>query len=844
MEFLRRLYYLLNRRKLESALENDMAFHREMMARDHQKDFGNTLLLRECSRAVWGWTWLDRLFQDLRFGARLLTKSPALACTAITVLALGIGVNVTAFNIVDVMFFKPLAVRDPLSLVRLTCNSPTSASTEVPYPAVAFYRDHKTAFSAVLAQTSTHMTLTGNTTEDVQVGLVSGNYFGDLGAGAAYGRLLLPTDENPDAPAVAVLGYGFWQRRFGGDPTVVGSTVRLNQHPATVVGVTAYDFSGLDPEHGQEDSAWVVIAQTPYFVPETKMLSSFDISESGVHMTGRLRPGVSRKMAESALAPLAQELVRQHPGEVPRGERLLGERGGYAANLGPEDGRVFPIFGTFAALVLLILAAACGNLGNVLLGRAAAREREISIRMALGATRSRIMRQLMTESLLLALLGSAAGLFLSWIVSRPMVIWLGGAGVLDLKPDWRVSLFAFALGTLACVLFGLPPARHAARQAHHMSRTRTIFMSTQVAASCVLLIVSGLLVRGLHKIFNTDLGFDYKQVVVIDPQLYAHAYAPAKARAYMKDLRDRVVHAPGILSSTLVSVAPMGNHIWRGPFTSDSGVRVIVYFNSITPQYFKTMAIPLLRGRDFKENESDTVIVSQSYASQMWPGKDPLQQTFTWQKKQLPVVGVAGSARTLALGDVNAVEVYFPAQEKDFVSAAMLVRTSQPAEATAGILAGIAKPLDPVLSPEAHALKASFENKISDTRKMAGVVSGMGGLALLLALVGLYGIVSYTVTQRTREIGIRLALGASSSRIMETIISRFVLPVSLALVAGSGLAALLSTVLRGELYGLSNLDPLTYVTATVLLAATAGLATLPPARRALRVDPAAALRCE
>ncbi len=324
-EFFRRIYYLLNRRKLERELQNDIEAHREMMSRENRKDFGNSLLTRERSREAWGWGWLDRVVQDLRFGARMLRKSPALAFAAIAVLALGIGVNVTAFNIIDVFLFKPLPVRDPHSLVRFTTQSPENKTTEVPYPAAMFYREHNQVLSAIIAQRWSNLTLSEETSQSVFSVLVSSNYFSELGASASYGRLFLPqSDGAPDAPPVAVLGYRFWQKHFGGDASVVGKTIRLNQRPATIVGVTGVNFSGLDPEGGERFDVWLLLQQEPYFVPESKVLTSFDDKDSRVHMWGRLKPGVSRKQAEQALLPLAQELVHEHPDELHKGEHLVG----------------------------------------------------------------------------------------------------------------------------------------------------------------------------------------------------------------------------------------------------------------------------------------------------------------------------------------------------------------------------------------------------------------------------------------------------------------------------------------------------------------------------------------
>jgi ABC-type antimicrobial peptide transport system permease subunit len=350
-------------------------------------------------------------------------------------------------------------------------------------------------------------------------------------------------------------------------------------------------------------------------------------------------------------------------------------------------------------------------------------------------------------------------------------------------------------------------------------------------------VLAALLVRGLYQVFNSDLGFDYKHVVVVDPQLYAHGYTTAKTVVYMRELQARTMQEPGVASTSLAYIAPMGHRLHVDRTTH-------VYINSIMPGYFKTLSIPILRGRDFAEKDADVAIVSQSYANKFWPGKDPLQQTVKWNNKQLPVIGIAANAPIMALRDVSASELYLVDAGSELVSSVMLVKTSQSPEAITASLGKIAGSLDSVLSPSAYPLKASFDDKVSDSQKIAGVVTGLGTLALALALIGLWGVVSYTVSQRTKEIGIRVALGATPSRIVETMIARFLVPVSVSLAAGTGLAALLSMALRRELYGLSNFDLVSYVGAVVLLAAASGVAALLPARRALKVDPMVALRCE
>jgi predicted permease len=843
-DLVRRIYYLLNRRKLERDLAHDMAVHREMLSAESRRDFGNPTLLREQSHEAWGWSWLDHFFQDLRFGLRQLRKSPGLAFTAIAVLALGIGVNVTAFNIVDRMFFEPLPVRNPQSIVRLTTVfAEGSSSTEVAYPAAVFYGEHTTALSAVLAQTSSNMTFSQETSRNIHAGLVSGNYFTELGTSAAYGRLFDPKiDDAPNAAPVVVLGWRFWQSQFGGNPSVIGKTVRLNQHPATVIGITPYDFVGLDPEHGEMDAVWLPIRQVPYFVPESKLVTSFDAAESGVHVWGRVKPGISFKAAEASLRPLAEELIKQHPLEFQKSERLVAAPGGYAVTLDPADASMLPLFGLFGAIVLLVLAVACGNLGNLVLSRVVSREREIFIRLSLGAGRGRIIRQLLTESLLLALLGAAAGLLLSWLVSRPLIAWLGGPSVLPLAPDWRTTLFAFAIGGLACMLFGLPSARQALRSAQRASRIRTLFMVSQFAASCVLLIVAGLLLRALHRAITVNPGFDYVHTLTIKPHLEAHAYTPERAGAYFDGMRARLSQVPGVEVTALVNHPPLGNNMTMGPV--HGAVTFTAYIYQITPGYFTSLSIPLLGGRDFRENDQDVAIVSESFAQKRWPGEDPLRHEYEYAGKKLPVVGVVRNARTLGLRDANSAEAYIPMRSSSLTYSVLLVKTSSPPEAMAAILADLARATDPALSPDVLPLSTAFREKLGDTEKMAGVVSFMGGLALVLAVVGLYGVVSYNVVQRTREIGIRVALGATPSKLVRGLLAGWIEPLGLAVVAGTVLAAVLSLALRSELYGVSNLDPLSYAGAFALLGLTAGLAALIPARRALKVDPMVALRCE
>jgi predicted permease len=362
-------------------------------------------------------------------------------------------------------------------------------------------------------------------------------------------------------------------------------------------------------------------------------------------------------------------------------------------------------------------------------------------------------------------------------------------------------------------------------------------------------VVSALLVRALNRATNSELGFDYARVITIDPHLYSHAYTPEMAAGYMQELESRLLQTPGVVSTALVINPPLGN---RASFErAHDDVTVNVHFNEISPRFFETLGIPLVRGRDFTKQDRDVAIVTESCARALWPGKDPLQQTFKHNKRTLSIVGVAGNARLTALRNGDDALLYTPLAQNKFApenhqidSAVVLVRTSQPPHALLATISELAHAVDPSLSPDVQMLATTLNDRMADTRKFAAVVGGMGTLALVLAVVGLYGVVAYGVARRTREIGIRIALGATPSQLIHNMLAGFVLPLGLAIVVGLGVATGLSMVIREYLYGVSNWDPWSYAGAALVLAVTGSLAALVPARRAQKVDPMVALRCE
>lgn len=827
-EILRRIRYLLFRRRFAAELENEMEFHREMAARAGRTSIGNTLRLREQASEAWGWTWLDRLLHDLRFAARILLRAPGFTLIAVLVLAIGVGVNVSAFSLFDMVALQPLPVRDPASLVRLERRSPNAYSSEMSYPTFAFYRDHARTLSAAIAVLGVPPLQLQDEVQPISASFVSPNYFSQLGTIPALGRLLDPArDDAPDEPATVVLSYGAWQRRFGGDPAIVGRLIHLNRRPATVIGVTPWAFASLG---GQHPDVWLPMAQQPHFIAGSHVLTDF--GDNNVRMWGRLAPGVSARAASQELRALTDQLRHQHPDAVWDNEYLQISPGGHLQVMQPEMYQVAAMVGT---LTLLILIVACANLGGLLLARAVTREREIGIRIAIGANRTRIFRQLCTESLLLASLGSLAGLALGSAILRIALQQMDAPKWLRAVPDWRVLLFTIGLTFAAALFFGLAPALQIARQRQAKTLVRQILVGAQVGASCVLLIVAGLLVRATQHVLFTDPGFGYQQMLSVDPELDHHGYSPAAARAWLDQMQTRLLATPGVRSVSLVRLPPMGHIVSRADRTLN-GRHVLMYPNWVAPGFFQTMGIPLLMGRTFIPGDKNVVIVSETFARHQWPHQSPIGQPIGDGDHKDIVIGVVGDAHINALSDDDAVEQYWPAQLSDMPGMVLIVRAAGDLTPVSTAAKNISDSLDPRIFPEIRRLRTLYHDNVAIIEQVAAIASLIGCIAALLAAVGIIGLVAFTVSQRLREIAIRIALGAQPGQVIATLLHRFSWPVALGLIAGTGLAAALSKILRKALYGVSNLDPSSYLAALTILAAIILLAMLLPARRTLRLD--------
>jgi predicted permease len=590
---------------------------------------------------------------------------------------------------------------------------------------------------------------------------------------------------------------------------------------------------------------WVPVSQHPYFFGG-EALTRFGEGGLSVFMYGRLQPGLTPRAAEAELETLAAELHRQHPQEVWEGELLPSQPAGYATRIVPP---MYPALALVAALCLLILVVACGNLGSLLLARGVAREQEIAIRAAIGAGRGRLVRQLFTESLLLALLGSAVGVAAGYVALRSLMVWTAVPEWLDPTPDGRVIAFAAGIALGSAVLFGLTPALQVARQRRRGTSAKRFLIGGQIAASCVLLIVAGLLVRALNRATSVAPGFDYRQVVAVDPGLWSHGYTPERAQAYLARVRDLLHELPEVEAVSIATNPPLGNR-WSVRRAVVGGRPVGIHVNGIDPYFFEVMGIPILRGRALERGDTDAVVVSESLARLEWPAEDPVGKSFrmgpspTGADASATVVGVVGSARLVSPEDSDAVELYRLAGPSIFPSVVVLVRTRADASGMLRPVTQVAKSIDPGLFPEAQELEASYRQKIQTSEYAALAASLLGLVALVIACVGIVGLVAFAVSQRTREIGIRMALGAPPAHVVSVVLRQLARPVAVGLLAGVGGAAALSQVLRGVLYGVSHLDLVAYVSAVVVFLIAVAVAALWPARRALRVDPCSALRYE
>jgi predicted permease len=642
--------------------------------------------------------------------------------------------------------------------------------------------------------------------------------------------VLTPDDERPDAEPAAVIGELFWQRRLGGDPAVIGRAVRVNGKLLRVVGV-------MPRSSRAADEVWMPLVRQPYVVEGSTLLTDWN---AALDMYGRLQPGVSPQASQLETLALAASLRERRPDYVWKGE-YLEARPILAFDRNSQE---FRIVLTAAALVLLLLVAACANLGTLVLARGVTREREIRVRMALGAGRLRIVRQLFTESLLLAVLSGLGALLLSTIVLK--VMQLQNNSTASLVPDWRALAATFGAAMLAALVFGLPPAFRLVSLVPRASRARPIILGVQVAVSCLLLVVSSLLVNSRQRLGATDPGFDYRHLVWIEPGLKAHGYGGPAAQAYLDQLRARTDALPGVKATSRVWLGPWSDlHLganWMGRQYAG---------NHVDPQFLDTMGMRLVHGRNFRPGEDGVAMVTEATARELWPGPDSnhvaLGKSLPWGPDGQTVIGVVRNASTAYVGNPEPREFYLPPSRRDAPESVLLVRVSGSPRDFVRRLQDTTRVLDARLQPTVHVVTDAYDREVARATAALAVIGVLGTLAILLSVIGLAGLAGYTVAQRTREIGLRIALGARGSHVVRAVLAPMSRPIVIGFVCGALGGSTVAGILRSgipTMSGLNVLDPLPYLMAMVLFGAVVAISILAPGRRATRINPVQALQHE
>ena len=821
---------------------------------------------------------MQRLWQDLRYGARMLLKKPGFTLVVIVTLSLGIGANTAIFSLVNAILLRPLPVVDPAGIVAVSpARRDGDGMTFFSYPNYKDFRDRNEVLSGLAAHRFAPMSLSditgsGGANERVWGYLVSGNYFDVLGVKAAVGRTFSPEeDRTPGAQPVVVLGHGCFQRRFGADPGVVGRTILLNGSPFTVIGVAPEGFTGTELFFTPE--IWAPSMMESWIDPGVNSLERRDWAQW--FLVGRLKPGVSVAQAQIALNGLAGDLAREHPRT----------NEGMAVQLTPP-GLVLPearaptlsFAGVLMATVGLVLLIACANLAGLLLVRATERRKEIAVRLALGASRSRIVRQLLIENLLLVAAGGGLGFLLAfWFLDLVMALKppLDFAITIDLAPDPRVLGFTLLISALAGVLFGLIPALQATRTdlalalkdealmaGQRPSRFRNSLIVAQVAISFVLLIAAGLIVRGLQRVQMLGPGFETGSAVVMSVNLALQGYDDARGRGFYRRLVERVESLPGVQSASITSFLPLSLH-YLGVSIHPEGQAPVraasvseAMLGSVGLGYLRAMGIPLIAGRDFTAQDNQdappVAIINETFARRLWPGQRAIGKRFGAVGSTEPlveVIGVAKDGKYFSLSEEPRLFVYRP-MEQHYIGGAsndgtLIVRMAADPNAIIAAVRDEIRQLDanlPIFGVKT--LNEHMRLSLFLLGAGAAIVGSFGLLALALAAVGIYGVMAFTVSLRAREIGVRIALGAQGADVLKLILRQGLTLTLLGIVLGLAGAVSLTRVMSNFLFGISATDPLTFAGVTAFLAGVALLACWIPARRATKVDPMIALRCE
>jgi putative ABC transport system permease protein len=860
-------------RELRSDLESEAAEQQEKGVSPDEARYaarralGNATLIKEEVRGMWGWTSIDRFAQDVRYALRGMRKSPGFTLTAVLSLALGIGANTAIFSLIDALLLRWLPVHDPQHLVEVMIFQNGKRIDSFSYPVVRALADQKDIFSELCGFSGALFNVgPRDAVERVAGAWVSGAYYETLGLQPQIGRLISREDDEPGAAPVAVIADEYWQLKFGRDPKTIGRAIPIEGVPVTIVGVSAPGFTGANV--GQVADITLPLAANTQLFPE--MTGRLSAGSEWLRILARPQPGISLSQAKARLAVVWPQLanVAVTPRTPPARRKALlsstldvipGATGW--TNLRNQFRRPLMVLMTLVGLVLLI---ACANVANLLLARAQARQQEIAVRLAIGASRARLIRQLLTESVLLASLGGIVAIVFAWFASRLLVELLStwrGAIMVDLTPDWRVFGFTAALAFGTGIIFGVAPALRATAASPSLTlkratgtRTRlaSFLVAVQIAISFVLLIGAGLFVRTLENLDHIDPGFRHEGVLLIEGDL--HRAVNAARIPFYRDVLQQIEASPGVTSSSLASNTPLSGGWWTEPvaINEQPSSGESAHFNSIAPRYFETMRTPLVMGRDFNDrddaNGPPVAIVNEAFVERYFPDGHPLGQHVSSAAGRDPaggqIVGVVKDTISQSLRDAPPPAVYVPIFQRQTEFPIFVVRASGSLAQVASNLRNALQPKLPGVAIQVHTLTAQVEAALVQERLMATLAAAFGVLALILAAIGLYGLLAYTVARRTNELGIRMALGANRRQVMWLVIQDAIGLLALGAIAGLPAAWAASRLITAMLFGLTATDPVTIFGASAILIAVGLLAGYLPARRASRVDPMVALRYE
>jgi predicted permease len=807
------------------------------------------------------------IFHDLRYALRAMLKHRNFTVAALLTLALGIGLNTSIFTLLYSVALRPLPVKDPDHVVNVYQILGGEFDRQVEgnvsllsYPEYLNYRDRVAGLSGLAASKDVGLSLGGgNNVERIRGLMVSDNYFSLLGGGSAAGRTFFDKEcQTPLQCPVAVLSYGFWQRRFGSDPSVIGTSLTLNRQSFTVIGVAGRDFHGAEMNI---PDVWIPVMMQPAVMPENKFLDLPNCSWLSV--VGRLKDGVSLQQVQAEMQLVASQMDHDYPGR----KTTINVMPGSYLNFPEVRSEGLPIAILVMAVVGLVLLIACANVSNLMLARAAARRKEIAVRLALGASRWRLIRLLLTESVLLAVLGGLAGLVLSVLLPPILLSIIPEAGLdVDFRPNATVFAYMFLMSLITGVVFGLAPAiestktdlisalKSRGQTRISLPRLRNLLVIGQVAVSLVLLIGAGLLVSVLLRAQSTDVGFDQKSLVVVSMDLSTQGYDQARAATLYGQLSERLKTLPGIKSVSLAEVVPFSGRRDVPIDVEGYGTSLSVGENVVSPEYFQTLGIPLRRGREFTEEDAEDArggespaVISQAMANRFWSNVNPVGQRFKdYDGTSHEIIGVVADISSRQVGRIDGPLFYRPAALEKLTGHSFLVRANENQRGVVSAAREVMLSLDKDVSVSVEPLEENVRRMLEPARVGAWFSGSISLLALLIAATGIYGMLSYHVVERTSEIGIRMALGAQRRNVLLLIVRDGMKLAGIGTGIGLAGAIVLTKLMSTMLFGIAGIstDALTFAAVSVGSLAVALLACYIPARRATKVDPLVALRNE